>query len=293
MQAYEGFIARATSFNSPFALKGSFLTRQFCANPANRLPADLDWYCTQTFGDIEDAEKIFNIWLMTVCHSDLKDGVRFKRLDSDNIYWENSDYAMYNHFATVNTEIKAFIGDEKISLNIEISFNWSVPFEPVTIEYQPAQGAKFIVPKAAPLPIQLSWKMHQCIIEPRVKDFVDLYLLLENVNIDAHTENLVDETTKYLLAELKASDTENYRVGDFFSHNFANLFYDLDAEEFWEFWRNDMLDKLKNDYWEYTTYSDLYQIENFPYQLSDFWALLANTLATVGFTREKIDVVLE
>ncbi len=285
MRAYEGFIARAASFNSPFVLKGSFLTRQFCANPANRLPADLDWYCSQTFGDMEDAEKIFNIWLMTVCHSDLKDGVRFKRLDSDNIYWENSDYAMYNHFATVNTEIKAFIGDEKISLNIEISFNWPVPFEPVTIEYQPAQGAKFIIPKAAPLPIQLSWKIHQSITQPRIKDSVDLYLLLHKVG--AKDEKLVTETLNYLIAETKASDLHNDWLELFFEYNFNRLFINEDIEKSWMYWRNNSY-LYGND-----TYSDLYQIENFPYELADFWALLANTLATVGFTREKIDVVLE
>ena len=110
--------------------------------------------------------------------------------------------------------------------------------------------------------------------------------------VGAKDEKLVEECLNYLVAETNASNTANSRVYSFFEYNFANLFYDDESADFWEFWRSNDSDALYNDFYEDKTYSDLYQIENFPENLADFWNLLSNTLATAGFTKEKIETVL-
>ncbi len=275
--ACESFIQRAATFDSPFVLKGSFLTRQFCPSLSDRIPADLDWYCLQKLSMVDNAMIFFNIWLMTVVNTKLNDGVEFNPLVAGNINWENTDYADYQEFTTIGTVLEATVKGQTIRFYIEISYNWPIHFTPKPILYKNSNNEQFNLSKTIPLYLQIAWKIHQCIIEPRMKDFVDLSLLLQHQSIDNEMIALIKET-----AEEEAIMSGVF-ADEFFEYNFDED--EVISESRWEYWRMDNKEKYYDfkHFWDTNTYSDFYGSYQVPEKLDDFYEYLTTIFEKAGF----------
>lgn len=96
--AYEAFIRRAAALDLPFMLKGSYVTRQYFANPEDRIPNDLDWVYLERLDNTEVATKVFNEWMIQVSEGEEHDGVQLRRL-AHHATWRMIDYAMDDDFS--------------------------------------------------------------------------------------------------------------------------------------------------------------------------------------------------
>jgi hypothetical protein len=81
--AEEAFMRRAAIVNGPFALKGSYVTRQYLKEGWKRIPGDLDWIATEPL-DVDVLTK----WVTAVTETDADDGIHFRSF-SENQFWEN------------------------------------------------------------------------------------------------------------------------------------------------------------------------------------------------------------
>lgn len=177
----EGFLRRASLVGGPFALKGSYVTRQYIRDGWRRVPGDLDWVGT---GELNETE--LNQWITAVTETELDDGIRFRSF-KENAFWRKIDYAMDDDFPTVNTDILAWVGKSEYEISsMDVSFGLKLMPAPHRLDYRPQFGYPFTLPMACPLELQIAWKLHQCLVRPRFKDIFDLTMLLR--------ENAVDST---------------------------------------------------------------------------------------------------
>ena len=192
MLAQEAFIRRAAAVGGPFMLKGSFVTRQYMAHPAQRIPQDLDWVCLTPAQSEEQMRGLLNAWATAVTEQPATDGFTLRSF-RENTFWRMMDYAMSDDFPTVNTDIGIWLpgypraDTTMLSLSVDVSFNLMVDPPPVPLIYQPIEGDPFYLPLTCPLALQVAWKLHQTLVRPRYKDITDLIALLTVPAFDANT----------------------------------------------------------------------------------------------------------
>ena len=130
MLAYEAFIRRAAELNLPFMLKGSYVTRQYFQNPADRIPNDLDWVYLASLENPQEAVQKLDDWMIRVTEMFDNDGVRFRSF-KENAFWRLIDYAMAGDFPTTSTDLKCWIGEDMVDpCRIDISLNLDVEVPP-------------------------------------------------------------------------------------------------------------------------------------------------------------------
>jgi hypothetical protein len=234
MLAYEAFLRRASRVKGPFMLKGSYVTRQYFADPALRLPNDLDWVCTQRIASLEEAKTLFNGWVTAVTGWPEADGVQFKRFN-ENAFWRRIDYAMDDDFPTVNTDLECHVDGVLFNwFSLDISFNLDVEVPPVPLLYRPLRGAAFLVPSTVPLALQVAWKMHQTLVRPRFKDILDLTHLLAYPGFGPTVRA---QALQALVNECSADRVDTGLMRYFFTGNLQPLFKDVSVTGAWEYWR--------------------------------------------------------
>lgn len=214
---YEGIIRRAVKVNQDFMLKGSFVTRQYFDNPNDRQPMDLDFLCLTPLPDIETANKVLNDWLTAVTRTNVNDGLYFIDF-AENAFWRQIDYAMHDDFPTVTGEVLCYINGKVYDLNVEVSFNLPVPFEPVPLLLKTPID-EFIYPKTTPLSLQIAWKIHQTIVRPRVKDIYDLIYLVKKIE----NKQIFDDVLFALLQECEKDQIAIERVKQFFQYDYQTI----------------------------------------------------------------------
>lgn len=285
MIAYEGFIRRASEVNFPFMLKGSYVTRQYFANPTDRLPNDLDWVYLHTLTNVEDARKTFDEWVIQVTETYEKDGIRFQSF-KENAFWRMIDYAMADDFPTINTDLKCWVDEEEFDwFALDISFNLEVEAPPIPLLYQPLRGEPFTIPQTVPLSLQVAWKLHQTLVRPRFKDIFDLTHLLQHPDFNAKA---LEQTLKALTNECKADNVDVHSIQYMIDGNLQPLFKDVDSNAMWDFWR---FGKSKNG----LTYLQVYEkaehitdAEKLPSHLSEFIEQFQSALSKAGLSQETV-----
>lgn len=231
IQAYEGLIRRAAVVNAPFMLKGSFVTRQFFPSIHNRTPRDLDWVYLEEVNSNEDAKNIFIAWISALCAVDLKDGNQYTL--HANSFWNLVDYAMEEDFptASINIEHWDFKSQTQRNIDVEISYSLKMHMAPLPFTMRLTTGETLDFPLTPPLELQIAWKIHHCITEPRFKDFIDLSYL---VSTPSFSPSMLKKTIDVVLKECRFNDVSPIKIEQFFLHDFEALFYN--AEMFFDYW---------------------------------------------------------
>ncbi len=203
--AFEGFLRRTAEINAPFMLKGSLLTRQYFDNPNMRIAQDLDFVYLEVLDEVEVSKNVFSDWTTKVTETTLFDKLTFDSFQK-NAFWRSIDYAMSEDFPTVNTDLICHLEGEEIDLDLDISFNLDIDFPPEPLIYRPLFGEPFLLKYTCPYALQVSWKLHQTIVRPRLKDIFDLILLLKHEKFNA------EERLKILSALKKECDKDKIKV---------------------------------------------------------------------------------
>lgn len=184
MLAFEGFLRRTTNLEQPFILKGSLLTRQCISDKNLRMARDLDFLYGTWIDNENEASEIFSEWVTKVTEEVIDDGIHFRSFQ-ENDFWRGIDYAMDDDFPTTNTDLYCKVKGQVIeALGLDITWNLPLDEEPEPLIYHPIEGEPFIIPYTVPVPVQISWKLHQSVVRPRAKDFIDIIMLLEDNNLD-------------------------------------------------------------------------------------------------------------
>lgn len=207
---FEGFLRRVAEIDAPFMLKGSLLTRQYFDLPNKRITQDLDFVYLEFLDEVELAKNTFSDWTTQVTETTLFDNLTFDSFQK-NAFWRSIDYAMSEDFPTVNTDLICRLEGEEIDIDLDISFNLDIDFSPEPLLYRPLIGKPFLLKYTCPYALQVSWKLHQTIVRPRLKDIFDLILLLK------HKKMNTAERLKILSALKKECDRDKIKVDALFS----------------------------------------------------------------------------
>ncbi len=285
MIAYEAFIRRASVINSPFMLKGSYVTRQYFQDPGQRIPADLDWMYMHKITNHLVANQLFSDWATAVTELDAGDGVRFRSF-SENDFWRKIDYAMADDFPTVNTDLTCWVDDIEINLPMDISFNLDLEQPPVSLEYRPMRGKGFTVPNTVPLSLQVSWKIHQTLVRPRFKDLFDLIHL---VNHAAFDEQELAKSFQALLHECKVDQVDLSKLRSFLNYRIGDLFPGSTLDDTWEYWRHGRRTQDPEGYFiSYDKASDITNADKIAYDLPTFLNHFRESMEKKGWTPDLI-----
>jgi hypothetical protein len=229
----EAFIRRAALINGAFALKGSYLTRQYFAAPCLRIPADLDWVATEPASSPEQMRAMLDPWVIAVTEMELDDGVRFRSF-RDNAFWRMIDYAMDDDFPTVNTDLDVE-GLEIADLSLDVSFNLNLRPTPIALRYQPLEGAAFALGYTIPLALQVAWKIHQTLVRPRFKDLFDLCHLLRHPAFDAVAR---EQALAAVREECRIGQVDLGRLDAFLGKRLETLFIGNGMAANWHYFRH-------------------------------------------------------
>ena len=285
MLAYESFIRRAAEFNLPFMLKGSYVTRQYFADPADRLPNDLDWVYLNDLQNAEDAKIKFDEWLINITETNKNDGVKFRSF-RENSFWRMIDYAMSDDFPTVNTDLLCWVNGEVFnSFALDISFNLDVDVPPVPLLYKPLRGEPFTAPQTVPLSLQIAWKIHQTLVRPRFKDIFDLTHLLRHPNFD---DSMLSQTLQTLVNECAADNTDINRLKWLISGDLKSLFSNFTINYTWDCWRHDVKFKY-NEQIVYDRAANITNADNTPSELPIFIEEFTTSLNYAGFNQTTLE----
>lgn len=284
--AHEAFIRRASQLGQPFMLKGSYLTRQYFAQPTERLPQDLDWLYIEPIASPEEAKQVFDDWAIRATEAVYDDGVVFQSFRED-AFWRMIDYAMADDFPTINTDLRYQIAGQPTQiLHLDISFNLplDIPSEPLL--YQPLQGEPFVVEHTAPLGLQVAWKLHQTLVRPRFKDLFDLQYLVQHPDFTTITQQ---QALAALRQECRADNTDVARLRWLLAGDLVPLFSTEPIATAWQFWRfGPSSPQYPIHYYECATaITDATQL---PVNLSNFQLRLALVLQQAGFTPDQLPV---
>ena len=279
MIVFEAFIRRASQLNLPFMLKGSYVTRQYFSNPSDRLTNDLDWVYMEKLADVDYTKKVLDDWAIKVTETQITDEVKFRSF-TENAFWRMIDYAMSEDFPTVNTDILSYYADEIFEFPLDVSFNLDLPLPPIPLNYQPMQGESFIIPYTAPLPLQISWKLHQTLVRPRFKDIFDLIHLLKHPTFDAEMR---EQAINALVAECFADKINPKRLGLIIEANLREIFKPFSINREWLFWRTG---ENLGSHSSYESAKFVTNPENLPNDLEAFQTELRNSFEQAGFTSE-------
>ncbi|MES2037066.1 MAG: nucleotidyl transferase AbiEii/AbiGii toxin family protein [Pseudomonadota bacterium] len=233
--AGEAFIRRAASLDLPFMLKGSFLTRQYFQDPAQRIPADLDWVCIQEVADATEARIILDPWAVAITETVADDGIHFRSF-RENAFWRMIDYAMAEDFPTVNTDLAYSLKDAPYSeIAMDVSLNLDLAQGPVPLLYRPVLGEAFLIKNTVPLSLQIAWKIHQTLVRPRFKDLFDLGHLLQHPGFDEATRTQMRQA---LERECQTGKVDMQTLTYFLVGDVARLFPNNSIEKNWNFFRH-------------------------------------------------------
>lgn len=269
----EAFLRRMNGSYEPFMLKGSFVSRLYFPEDSMRLPADLDFVYLCNVKDGEKTENFFNEWANRTALTSANDYISFTKFSS----WEDVDYQMHQDFPTIQGQIVATIVGQQVPLSLDISFNLQLFAEPVDMLYStPIED--IYLPYTVPLAIQVAWKIHQSIVNPRFKDFYDLaYLapqltqpadidvMLNTLEYECERDNISLEKIKRFFSYKNKADLAglvwtNTGYSKYLSEKFYDYQYDelqkfcpnlpQEFEQFWQFYQKAMLSCEFNKYLE-------------------------------------------
>jgi hypothetical protein len=278
MLAHEAFIRRASTFDAPFMLKGSYVTRQYFEDPTDRFPADLDWVCLAPLHDEKAANVLLSDWAVQVTETNIDDGVKFVSF-TKNAFWRMIDYAMDDDFPTVNTDLKCYVHGKEMEFSVDVSLNLDIEEPPIPLQYFPIEGESFIVPKTVPMSLQVSWKIHQTLIRPRFKDLFDLIHLLWHSSFDKHQLELAMQA---LINECSVDQVDPVKLKYFLNGELDRLFEGESINATWERWRHGRMVPHFDGYVDYDQGQFSTNTEKLPDQLEDFIAMFREALYANG-----------
>ncbi len=238
LKAKEAFLRRAVTLDSPFIIKGSIITAQYFSGIKRRVN-DMDWVCTKPIKDVDEACSFFSQWVREVMRVEVNDGHSLSEYDGELLEWHEVDYAMSQQSPTLGVSIYTSFMDydekETVQLDIQITFNLLVDFEPEPFHYFLESGDMVLLPKVPPLYLQVSWKVHQCLERARFKDFLDLIYL-----IDSLKEEDLPKMFTALLDECIETAVPFKRIELFLNGQYTLLFtQEVEFDELWRAWRFD------------------------------------------------------
>lgn len=281
MLAYEAFIRRAAELDLPFMLKGSYVTRQYFQDPADRIPNDLDWVYLPALNDTQETVRKLDDWMTKVTEMFANDGVRFRSF-TENAFWRMIDYAMAGDFPTTSTDLKCWIGEDIVEpCRVDVSFNLDVEVPAVPLLYRPLRGSAFMIPKTVPLALQVSWKLHQTLVRPRFKDLFDLVHLVQHPDF---TPGVLEQTWKALANECKVDGTDPNRIGYLLTGELDWLFNHT-IDHSWDFWRHNV--KRKGALLYEQTAMAITNVEKLTPDLAEFKEQFRQALLHAGFGKDQ------
>ncbi|MBD2769467.1 nucleotidyl transferase AbiEii/AbiGii toxin family protein [Hymenobacter sp. BT664] len=284
MRAYEAFIRRAAALDFPFMLKGSYVTRQYFAQPTDRTPQDLDWVYTGRIGSPAEAKTVFDDWATRVTELAQDDGVVFQSFQK-NAFWRMIDYAMADDFPTINTDLECWVDGEHFeNFTLDISFNLPLELPSEPLIYQPLQGEAFYLPHTPPLALQVAWKLHQTLVRPRFKDLFDLLHLVRHPSFNETTRERALEALK---KECRADNTDFGRLRWLLTGNLQPLYGTPTAEALWQAWRHNSSAFVPSQFYEQRAVH-ITDAKQLPETLAGFEQQLQKSFQHAGF-----DAVLE
>lgn len=289
LDAIEAFLRRASLVDRPFMVKGSIITRQYFPDPTMRYVADLDWVYLPFVDRDEAAGKVFSEWTTEITEMDLDDGARFRSF-KENDFWRYIDYAMNDDFPTVDTDLICWInGEMNDRLGLDISYNLDIDYPPVEMIYQPRVGESFVLKNTCPLPLQVSWKLHQLLVRPRVKDVFDLIYLVRNSNF---TTTILHQCLAALKKECDRDDIDVKTLRWYINDNVATSLNDNETKttnryNFWGFLRKrgSVPNVTGVQHLDLDDHKHFTKAEHFQYKkLSELFRELGNALRQSGFS---------
>lgn len=217
--AYEALLRRTAELRVPAMLKGSFVSRQYMPDPQLRRTADLDWVYMGFFDEVKSIRKHLDNWMIQATELQMDDGVQFTSFRA-NQFWRMIDYAMADDFPTVNTDLRCTLNGEDVDLCMDVSFNLPIEPGPIPLSYRTYQGEIIDVPYTCPISLQVAWKLHQTIVQPRYKDIFDLIILLQHPDFDEEARR---NCLQSLVNECHADKVDPRRLIDYISDKEARL----------------------------------------------------------------------
>lgn len=299
----EALIRRIAELRLPMMLKGSYVGRLYLSDELRnyRFTADLDW-----FGLKPLSREMVDRWMIAATNHSLytgNDGLYFRDFRK-NCFWRMIDYAMADDFPTINTDLLVYLSKERAEKDsyeintMDISFNLELASPPVPMTYYPLLGSDFTVPYTCPFDIQIAWKLHQCIVRPRMKDIVDIIWLLQShpeVNWSVVAQSIrtecqqdnpknADLTRLKLLLNRQLAKHPNWRLGK-----------GISFETFWNNWRHtdseDYINRVAPTH-SYEIMEHAFAKNSYvPDDFEDLLAQLHDTLTDVGY-KELIALLL-
>lgn len=283
--AYEAFLRRAAAVDRPFMLKGSFVTRQYFADPGDRIPNDLDWVYLHKLDDVEVAREIFNKWAAEVTEEHKFDNVKFMSF-RENSFWRMIDYAMSDDFPTVNTDLFCWVDNQPFDgLSLDISFNLEIDSPPVPLLYKPLRGEPFTIPKTVPLSTQVAWKLHQTMVRPRFKDIFDLTHLLKHQDFD---EQALRSAIQTLVNECHHDKVDINLLKWMINGNLKKLFPNDSMQSTWNHWTQNG-ERSFGSITDYDRARFITDPDNIPNDLDRFDTDFRTTLIKAGFTPDLLE----
>lgn len=234
--AFEGFIKRSVELNEKFILKGSLITRQYFKDKEWREVLDLDYVYGEFIEEDTIARDTFSSWVTKVTEKEVDDNITYQSF-KENDFWRGIDYAMNDDFPTTNTDLTCTIDNYEIPVvSLDISWNLPLEQEAIPLKYITVNGEEILIPYTVPLETQIAWKLHQSIVRPRAKDFIDIMLLLES--------NILSTEQIKLIAAIYSNEC----IKDKISPQRIYRYIDGEVSDFLKKNRN-QLDESFNGYW--------------------------------------------
>lgn len=223
-------------------------------------------------------------WVIKVTETQKDDGVKFRSF-TENQFWRMIDYAMSDDFPTVNTDILCWVDGESCEFSLDLSFNLDIPIAPVSLDYKPLRGEKFTISQTVPLPLQISWKLHQTIVRPRLKDLFDLIHLLQHPSF---TKESLEQTLHALAMECNTENIGKERIKSVFSGDLGKIYEGSDIEKEWALWRHENYSsggaKFSFGFAKHITNSN-----KLPFTAKEFEGQFKIALQNAGITIETIE----
>jgi predicted nucleotidyltransferase component of viral defense system len=176
----ERFLYRlvAAGYEKTFVLKGAMLFALWQDVPG-RPTRDIDFL---GFGEL-DHERLRRI-ISEICRAKVvDDGLRF---DVDSI--QTDDIREDQEYHGIRVRLSAFLGKARLAIQIDVGFGDALTPEPVLIDYPvildfPSPHIKAYHP-ATVIAEKLNAMVVLGIMNSRIKDFYDVYLILKHMNVD-------------------------------------------------------------------------------------------------------------
>ena len=275
--ACDAFMRRAARLPHPLILKGSYLTRQYLPNPAQRLFADLDFVLQPHYDDPHAAAELLTQWMQAVTTLHYPDdGVQFVPF-AENAFWRNVDYAMADDFPTINPDFDCRIEGWECDGNVDVSLNLDIAHPHPLAFATPID--RFTLPLTTPLHYQIAWKLHQTIVRPRFKDLYDLSQLAPTIgSLKNSAAKTIHDTLAVLADECRRDRIKPQRILDLFDYDYKKTFSGIHADDAWKYEQWDDISR---------TCPDL------PATPQATFEQYAQAMHDAGFTRKTVEKLLD